>query len=478
MPVPKISGNLFNCAFNCALPTLLEKITLLARLEAEGLLPDEHDPVYISYKKLKTLFFQYYGLYNSEEDGLTWSNLNDYLLSLSFSDKEILFAPVFRCFIVEFAPGIDIPGYTFFLPSGYDRLNPEGVAVDDRGLDVDNGKYLQLDFAVMNQGFYRQFGISVALHNFDEELRCYTEIEAKSLTSEEDSSLLAFPSSMLSLKEKLFLYLKFGHYELQIAPNIHEYLAEIQHLPPAFKTVYEATSEDNDHLKTSAALTDLFIDVHRQLSQGSLLNAQNLKHYAENGRKFHPEGDEGTFTFSFILLTIGAAQGNENQSFYSGYLDCMSNLPQHNHDEANELARAIVVAGCNIDLLKQDLRIQEILSHYTDYLAAKSESPQEPLAISAGVKSESESESESEYEYNLTSNFQFNCMIGLLAAGAILLCVAIFVAFPPTLAAVPVAFGIAGSISLLASAGVFAYRQCSKKPATELLPVEKGIGLV
>lgn len=55
-------------------------------------------------------------------------------------------------------------------------------------------------------------------------------------------------------------------------------------------------------------------------------------------------------------------------------------------------------------------------------------------------------------------------MIGLAATGAILLCVAIFVVFPPTLAAVPIALGIAGTISLLVSAGIFAYRECAKTP--------------
>ena len=56
---------------------------------------------------------------------------------------------------------------------------------------------------------------------------------------------------------------------------------------------------------------------------------------------------------------------------------------------------------------------------------------------------------------DLTANLQFNCMIGLASAGLILLCLAL--ACSASTAAI--AFGVIGSVSLLVSAGLFAYKK-------------------
>lgn len=56
---------------------------------------------------------------------------------------------------------------------------------------------------------------------------------------------------------------------------------------------------------------------------------------------------------------------------------------------------------------------------------------------------------------DLTAPLQLNCMIGLASAGLILLCLAL--ACSASTAAI--AFGVIGSVSLLASAGLFAYKK-------------------
>lgn len=480
MPVPKISGNLFNCAFNCALPTLLEKITLLAQLEVAHNLPSEDDPVYISYNKLKTLFASHYKLHNSEETeeeeyDFTWSTFNKFLLIFPFSAQEMIFAPVFRLFIAESASLLPTPSWCSLLENpDHDHLNPDHLALQ-HDMDPSTGRYLQLEIPVMEQGFYQKFGIKIVLLSWDTLQGDYVSNPLHLL----DTSYQPPADSPLSKQDELSLYLRNEHYELQPHNLVDQkkYLAEASLLVEPFQGVLELTKGHMTPVKTHVALVHVADYIKDALAQALLRFAHNVDQYtARHGSDFDPQNPEEKLTYSLILLIIGAAEADEPRCLYSEYLDYMTQFPSYSMKDANQLADLIIDYKCNLEQLNLNPTMIEMKRSYSEHLQKMSDTILPTVPLAEDVKSGNESESE--YEYNLTSNFQFNCMIGLLAAGAILLCVAIFVAFPPTLAAVPVAFGIAGSISLLASAGVFAYRQCYKKPATDLSSVGKDIGLV
>ena len=235
---------------------------------------------------------------------------------------------------------------------------------------------------------------------------------------------------------------------------------------------------------------------------GALLSdAQNLQIYAQKGRGYYDPGPSGTLTFAVILLTIGAGslqRSDENTPLYSDYLDCIQKLSDSDYDDAIQLADAIVHSQCDLQSLEQHEFIKNIKEKANKLTVApflfdlskhqmventesiQNDSEEEHVENTESIHGDSNaSDSCSEtsepadenpallnqtltralnHERALTASFQFKAMIGLAAAGAVMLCLAIFVAFPPTLAAV---LGLAGGVSLIASAGIFAYRQCT-----------------
>ena len=447
----KISGNLYNCAFNCALPILLQKIEYLHELEAKHELPCEVDTVYLNYKKIKDLFAQRYGLNDAESKSFTWSQFNTFLLIHTFPAQEILFAPVFRRFIAESGRGIPLPGFELMTTEEgsivvYDSLNPESVNLE-HGIDPSTGKYLQLDFTVMVKGFYQQFGIKVNLLNFNYLTKTY-ETNALYLVDEE----FVIPQSPLSSQDELGLYLKGAHYELQPHDQVDmdAYFFNTDLLSGSFDEVFKATTQYVSARRTNEALAQLFIYVNRALNGVLLSEAQDLQMYAQNGRQFYHPGQEGTLTFAVILLFIGTEMSSEGQSLYSDYLNYIQVLSDDSYDDAIALANAVVSSQCDLKTLEQDDAIKSIIEKTALIIAPSLELIADDVSIMT----------------YLTANFQFNCMIGLAAAGAILLCVAI--ACPPAAA---IGLGVIGSVSLLASAGLFAYRQCAK----ESEPVKNGM---
>ena len=446
----KISGNLYNCAFNCALPILLQKIEYLHELEANDRLPCEEDTVYLNYKKIKDLFARRYGLNGAESESFTWSQFNTFLSIHTFPAQEILFAPVFRRFIAGSGGDIAIPAFDFMrevgLIDGYDSLNPEGVTLE-HGIDPNTGKYLQLDFIVMEKGFYQQFGIKVNLLNFNEATKNY---ETNALYQVDESFVI--PQSPLSSQDELGLYLKGGHYELQPHDQVDmdAYFFNTDLLSGSFDEVFKATTEDMSARRTNEALARLFIYVNRALNGALLSEAQDLQMYAQNGRQFYHPGQEGTLTFAVILLVIGTEMSSEDSSLYSHYLNYIQVLSDDSYDDAIALANAVVSSPCDLKTLEQDEAIKSIIEKTAVIIATSLESIPDDVSIMTY--------SSPSNQVDLTANFQFNCMIGLAAAGAILLCVAI--ACPPAAA---IGLGVIGSVSLLASAGLFAYRQCGEE---------------
>ena len=468
-PLPRISGNLYNCAFNCALPTLLENIEYLHQKEKEGDLPSDNDPVYLNYKKLKDLFARRYGLDPVEAELLTWEQFNGFLLTYPFSAQEILFAPVFRDFIATVESINPIPGMDF--------LNIDNASLVD-GIDSAQGKYLQLDFDTMVRGFYQPFGIKPVL--FQSNGSSYeSPAHLQAVTS------YTLPDSPLSRQAPLPVYLKNAHYELQPHEGIDMqlYFSETALLDGALQDVYVVTTEDVSESRTNRALANLFIEVNRALSGNLLADKSSFERYSTSARDVYAHEERGFFTFAMILLLIDGEQCIEEKKLHAGYLTYLEALLDTNEAKARTLADAIINASCNLTILEQNTDIQELKAEAISIIASNeallfsdlkeddSESADVDTTSSileptnSGLESAADEEiagsTDKGHSSEVTSSFELKCMIGLVLVGAALLCTAILVSF-----ALPITVGLcmSGAASLLSSAGLFAYQHFNKEP--------------
>lgn len=122
---PKITGLLNNCAINCALPILLDRIRYWASLEAQNALSGiEENETYQQYVLFKHVFAGHYGI--ADPHALTWRQFDYFLNAHSFFAKELIFAPVFRDFIAKHA-----------LDSGEYRLHDLGNLRDIQDVEKD-----------------------------------------------------------------------------------------------------------------------------------------------------------------------------------------------------------------------------------------------------------------------------------------------------------------------------------------------------
>ena len=215
MVLPKITGLLFNCSMNCALPTLLGNIDKLAELEEKNQLPSPDDDVYKNYTRLKEGFIRYYGINNP---GLfSWQQFNAILLTHSFYAKEIMFLPIFRNFISENAPNHNYHDEDLWRLRD---IQPEDVDSEEsilweNGQNPAAGKYNQLDASDAVKLFYNYFGLVGSLELF----------EFNSGTQEYQSHLIQLPNTLASPawartpQQSIQLHLKDGHFELGKDPS-------------------------------------------------------------------------------------------------------------------------------------------------------------------------------------------------------------------------------------------------------------------
>ncbi len=87
---PPISGSLYNCALNCALPSIFQ----ISRTFSQSNLPQL--PQFKAYVDLKNCFQQWYQL-----PELSWEVFNAIISNHTHSENELLFAPVIRQFIAK-----------------------------------------------------------------------------------------------------------------------------------------------------------------------------------------------------------------------------------------------------------------------------------------------------------------------------------------------------------------------------------------
>ncbi len=281
MELPRISGLLFNCSLNCALPTLLENLEMIA-FESDA----SSYPNIDAYRELKTCFENWYLF----QEPLTFANFYTLLSSWTHSEQELILAPIFRRFMVSKCNTQEQK----MRVGNLIRFNNEFIdssileALRDERLDIalsSEGRYMPLDASEANELFYQHFGL-------------YFQVT-------ENSQIKNLKPENLDLKV-VDAHLRAGHYELSETPPT-------QQLGNLFKdslllSAYEQMTCDDSFVNTNTTLSRLIPYVSQQFSnilrekksevhaQDYLLKARELK--------LHDDSIEGKMTFTIILLTL------------------------------------------------------------------------------------------------------------------------------------------------------------------------------
>jgi len=279
MPLPRISGSLYNCALNCALPHILTNIQLLADRSYDGLQQD-------AYELLKLKFEQWYGV------TLTWQDLNSLFTSLTFNEIELVLAPVLRLFIAEKCEGDEILNIRDIIEYEGQGVDPDVLALlEDEQLDIPlntPGKYLPLDANTANRLFYQYFGLDMRVHEF--------------ITGTYDNYRLPEGGANSGLIP-VNVYLKHGHFELQKHREVIQPLYQDERI----SEISERISSHVSAYVTNRALADLIPLI------STIISSKTPEHhlitpieYIENVNKFklHHDSIEGKLTYAVVLLTL------------------------------------------------------------------------------------------------------------------------------------------------------------------------------
>lgn len=250
MTRPKITGLLFNCALNSALPTLLEGIGQLAEREAAGTLTQIADnPIVQQYQRIKDIFAHHYGV--DGELAFDWPAFHLFVSKHSFYANEIIFAPIFRHFIAE--KGLASGSY---LPADLGALR------DVQG----DGRYNYLADTEAAELFHNHFGISVETYEFigdsstENPQDNYRRMNTR-LTQHYDYPFGNTPT--------IRLYLKYEHFEIQPHESLEqateEFIAEINALPNGLSAIHDGLSGSQNAHFSNRCLGDLVIYGHQAL---------------------------------------------------------------------------------------------------------------------------------------------------------------------------------------------------------------------
>jgi|GEM_PF-2279156 len=283
----KITGLLFNCAMNCALPQLLENIDALVVLEhANNLSSLDDDTVYANHERLKAIFTTHYGLDNTS---CTWEKFNTFLNTHSFYAQEIMFAPVFRIFIAEMA-----------LQSGqYEEQDLWRI----RDIQA-TGRYNPLGIKEVGELFYVPLAIgNVTL--FERSADTYVE----RITG--IKSTCTFPSWIRRNHPNFSMYFDGEHYERlphhELAEPTARFIEEMDTLPRPLKAVHDILSSYQSAEKSSEGLGRLVTYVHHVLVLAEQINGAVPAISLASGHGFFnvPHRAKFTATCTQMIAVLG-----------------------------------------------------------------------------------------------------------------------------------------------------------------------------
>jgi hypothetical protein len=446
--IPRISGLLNNCSMYCCLPILLQNINKLAELEKIGHLPDECDPIYQSYSTLKNLFFSWYGV---NDVALTsWERLNNFLLIHSFYANEIIFSPVFRQYIAQEASRH--PTANWDLLSLCD-IQPERLILGgvDLGPNPAAGRYNSLPITEIDDLFFKKFGISVTLFEYDDASGGYVQRHKGNHLGSEWQE----PVRLIKM------YLKHGHYELQPHENREgvcaaQYTADINQLHPSLNKVHDTLTFSQSYRQSQLGLTRLkryVCQLWRNDSTQHLYNSEDYPYItAHQYATVHTDcNDADRLTFAVIktghleLLKVrdpGIRLLHSARNNKEGLTDdLMSEVP---HLEL-------------LNKLSDNLCFNILLQTIDSYPVSRRNESASRSSLPNRIRPSFMPTQDSANPY-----FQLKFIIALAAVGAALLFLAFILILPPLGVAGVIASKVAagfGGASLLASGGLFAYQK-------------------
>mgnify|MGYP003630212911 CR=1 FL=1 len=319
LKTPRITGLLFNCAMNCALPRLLENIDALVVLEHANNLPSlNHDAVYTNHERLKAIFTTHYGIDNTS---CTWEKFYTFLNTHSFYAQEIMFAPVFRIFIAEMA-----------LQSGqYKEQDLWRIRdIQDIGQDAESdmvyaalgttnptvGRYNLLPISEISALFYAPLALgNVTLYEHEHGTETYHLQEIRTIP---DGGI---PLWIDRDNHDFSMYLREDHYELLPKLDLTEptarFIEEINTLPGPLGKIHEILSSSQSAKQSNEGLGRLVTYVHDAL--GTWINEEvrladaatprgeiDYDTYKQSNAAYYSTTDVGRATFAAILLAIAA----------------------------------------------------------------------------------------------------------------------------------------------------------------------------
>ncbi|MBA2656202.1 MAG: hypothetical protein H0U70_04370 [Tatlockia sp.] len=255
--LPKISGLLNNCALNCALPTLLKTIDILAELEQKGSITPY--PIIDSYTLLKENFAEYYGI--TEVEKFDFREFSKFLIPFSFHAKEIIFAPVLRKIISYTAtksPKAEAE-FSMQIIDENDLFMQKDIGVTLSQLHED-GRYPELSIEEANVYLYKDFGISANLYIYQSNKK--TENHHDNYEKAKYWEVAAVENYPFGEPPQIALYHRGDHYELVPHEDVasEDKLEDEKILSDTLSAAYEILTSGED----------------KELSAGVLDNLQNI----------------------------------------------------------------------------------------------------------------------------------------------------------------------------------------------------------
>ena len=232
-----ISGRLFNCSLNCALPAIM--------LQLQDIAFDENLQYLGAYEELKACFEQWYQI----EAPLTFANFYGLLSSWTHSERELILAPVLRQFLVLKCQDPEQKiRLNRLIRYNNELIDPAIIkAFEEERLDValsSEGRYIALDYKEANEYFYQHFGL-------------YFQVT-------QDGQVKNPKPKDVELKV-VDAYLKPGHFELSEKPPTKEL---VQLFPQSYLLkAYESMIWDDSFANTAHVLATLIPYVSQHLAQ-------------------------------------------------------------------------------------------------------------------------------------------------------------------------------------------------------------------
>lgn len=315
---PRISGRLFNCSLNCALPTLMAQLQIIA-LESDI----TSSPHIQAFKELKTCFEQWYQL----QEPLTFANFYTILATWTHSEQELILAPVLRQFMVLNCESIEQKKRIGNLIKFNNEFIEPSIlaALQEVQLDIalsSEGRYLPLDASEANELFYQHFGLY------------FQVIENNRIQNPKPDSLDL---------QVVDAYLRTGHYELSDSPPNQTF--EEAFKSEFLKNVYEQMTFDDSFVSTNSILASLIPYVSQHISDVLREKKSEIhaKDYLKKAKEMnlHDDSEEGKMSFAIILLTL-MQNDPTTQEYASQQLEVLQKSVHERLDRVNILIDEIL----------------------------------------------------------------------------------------------------------------------------------------